>query len=154
MQKLTLTRDAKQPAPADCTLGVLTFGVLALHTIERPWIPDEVGECGRPGASCIQTGVYTLTPRTTEARGAHWILSNPTLSLWCYPSQVPAGCYGRSLVLIHAANWAHELMGCIAPGLDRRLDPQNGWMVTQSQLAMSLLRRALLSFDTGELTIS
>jgi hypothetical protein len=127
---------------------------MTLQTMECPWIPDAAGACGRPGASCIQPGAYTLIPRATEARGGHWILKGPPLGVYCYPQDIPAGCYGRSLVLVHAANWAHELMGCIAPGLGRARDNNGEWMVTSSQAAMAQLRGALSGIESAELMIS
>lgn len=142
---ITLTRDPHQPAPAQCTLGRLTVnGRGSFDTIEKPWIPDTHGGlCGMPSYSCIAVGTYRLEPRETEARGKHWLLSNTTLGLYRYPADVPRGQYGRSLVLIHAANWAHELHGCIAPGKRRYLERGGEWMVLESRAAMNELRTLL-----------
>lgn len=142
---LTLTRDPQQPAPAACTLGVLEANGRRWQTVERAWVPSSAGPCGAPGLSCVCVGTYRLRPRETEARGKHWILSNPALGVYETPRDVPRGAYGRTLILIHAANWAHELHGCIAPG-KRRFAPGNGnpeWMVAESRAAMNELRTVI-----------
>jgi hypothetical protein len=55
------------------------------------------------------------------------------------------------LILIHAANYSHELRGCIAPGKSRLAparNPSGEWMVTESRAAMNELRMAINgSFD-------
>jgi hypothetical protein len=136
---LTLTRDP-QPTAAYCTFGTLSVnGRGKFHTIERPWKEAPEGLCGDPNASCIAYGTYRCEPRETEARGKHWIVSNPKLGLYCYPQDIPNGCYGRALVLIHAANWAHELQGCIAPGKARGM-LNNEWAVLNSRAAMNEIR--------------
>lgn len=144
---LILTRDTTQPDHLRCTLGVLRINGSSWQTMERPWLPTDQGPSGIKGASCISVGTYQLIPRETEAKGKHWLLYNPELGVYRSPDEVPTNAYGRSLILIHAANWAHELMGCIAPGRERVLDAKGEWMVTQSQPAMSDLRSLLLNKD-------
>lgn len=153
---LVLTRDIAQPDAENCTLGMLTIPemtIQAWQTMERPWVPCPDGACGMPGISCIQPGTYVLGPRNTPQKGDHWILSNPSLGVYESPDQVPAGQYGRSLVLIHSANWAHELKGCIAPGERRQKDTVGRWMVVQSVNAMNDLR-ALLGHAHHSITIT
>lgn len=137
---ITLTRDPQPTAPY-CTLGILEVnGRGKFHTVERPWVPGPEGTvCGHQQTSCIGTGIYRAEPRETEARGKHWILSNPVLGVYRMPQDVPGGVYARTLVLIHAANWAHELLGCIAPGKERA-KTDGEWGVTQSRAAMNELR--------------
>lgn len=139
---LLLIRDIDQPATY-CTLGTLQINGRKFHTIERPWLPNPAGAGGTPQTSCIPIGTYRLEPRETEARGKHWILCNRALGIYAQPQDIPASqSWGRSLVLIHAANWAHELLGCIAPGKTRFLE--NGeWMVKYSRDAMNELRTLL-----------
>jgi len=140
---ITLTRDANQPS-TDCTLGVMLVNERKFFTMERPWIPEStgVGIAGQPYLSCVSTGTYRLERRETEARGKHWMLYAPTLGVYRYPQDVPAGVHGRSLILIHAANYAEELHGCIAPG-KTRFKSEGRWMVTESRAAMNELRTLL-----------
>lgn len=137
---LTLIRDPQQPA-AYCTLGRLSVNSRgAFDTIERPWVPGPDGTvCGEQQQSCIGVGVYRMESRETEARGKHWILSNPALGVYRYPQDIPTGVYARSLVLIHAANWAHELLGCIAPGKIRGVI-NSEWGVGDSRAALNEIR--------------
>lgn len=141
--KLTLTRDPQQSYPY-CTLGVLEAPSLTLQTMELPWYPASAAPCGLIGHSCIGKGTYALAPRYTEARGHHFILSNPELGIYRYPSEVPDHLYGRSLVLIHVANWAHELLGCIAPGRGRGF-LEGEYAVTDSAHALVDLVRTYTS---------
>ena len=139
---LTLTRDRQQPQPY-CTMGKLVAGYARFETVERPWVPHPGAACGEQGKSCIGVGMYELEPRYTEAKQHHWILNYPALGVYRYPQDIPAGVYARSLVLIHAANWAHELLGCIAPGMGRATtDGELG--VTSSRAAMESLFEVLV----------
>jgi len=141
---LTLQRDIDQPDASNCTLGVLTVGDSTFQTMERPWIPNPNGPGGHPQTSCIPIGDYTLTPRYSPAKGHHWLLSNPYLGIYASPADIPEGQpWGRSLVLIHSANWAYQLLGCIAPGQSRTRDTQGQWMVTNSVASMISLRKLL-----------
>src|SRR5690606_274250 len=70
-------------------------GELLCHTIELPWLDNQVR------ISCIPEGTYRLTKRYSEKFRHHILLND-----------VP----GRSYILIHPANDARrELAGCIAP---------------------------------------
>lgn len=69
-------------------------------TIERPWLDNAVG------ISCIPEGTYVLKPKTY---GKYGTPDNP--ALWV--QDVP----GRTHILIHGANRAEQLQGCIAPGV-------------------------------------
>jgi len=90
---------ARWCAHADATLGTLRLvdSTLSWATIERPWKENE------PGVSCIPTGAYALRRGTFMAGGGY-----PDLEFVDVP--------GRQNIEIHAANWARELRGCIAPG--------------------------------------
>lgn len=134
---LQLVRDY---AGADCTLGRLLVNGRAFDTIERPWIPDTIGTAGRKGVSCVPAGVYSLARHHTEAHPKAFALTNPALGVFHYETDVPAGMrlVTRTAVLIHAANYASELRGCIAPGMARHAGEQ--WMVTNSRQAMRRLR--------------
>jgi len=79
-----------------------TFGVMGLAeepprwvTLERPWKNNE------PFISCIPDGTYVLRPHESVKFGR----------VWCV-DQVP----NRTAILIHPANLATELEGCIALG--------------------------------------
>lgn len=118
---LTLVRVAYLP---QATIGRLLLpGVpFALWTIERPWIPNPAapagtvyGGGGTPRVSCIPDGLYRLTPHESETKPGTFQLSNE--GNYVYPGALPAGQeYGRTGILIHVANQADELEGCIAPG--------------------------------------
>ena len=111
-----------------------TFGRLLLDngkevfTVEPPW------ENNDPMVSCIPEGTYPASRGTFQNRYEDLELHN-----------VP----GRSKVEMHGANWAHQLKGCIAPGMEI------GWLdgercVLRSQTA---LRNVLLSFRGPYTTI-
>jgi len=75
-----------------------TFGRLSMNcqflcfTVERPITGDH---------PCIPVGVYDVEPYQSPSHGDVWLLKD-----------VP----DRSMIEIHVANRASELLGCIAPG--------------------------------------
>jgi hypothetical protein len=86
----------------DRTIGRLTYNDEHFYTIERPWLDN------KQNVSCIPAGYYKLGrvdsprfgPDTWEIKG------------------VP----GRTHILIHVANTAHDVFGCL--GLAMGLLPQ------------------------------
>ena len=127
---LVLERDTDD---GTCSMGLLFLDEQRWYTIERPWIPDPSGAVGgQPGRSCVPLGVYQLVIHDSEAHPETWALVNPELGVTHFgPSQ-------RSAVLIHPANHAYELRGCIAPGKQRLHQS-----VFQSRAAMRELQAAL-----------
>lgn len=125
-----------------CTLGRMQFAGRTLFTIERPWIPDVRSRGGTKGISCVPAGEYRLDRHNTDAHPKVWALVNPMLDVYHQPYDVPPGreLISRTACLIHPANWAHELRGCVAPGKQRQKDGQGRWMVTQSRDAVNELR--------------
>ena len=118
MNTITLTRFAYLE---DCTFGHLVLPTGAhLYTIERPWLDNEAF------VSCIPEGAY---PLEWDATGR--IQNVPRLR----------DTQPRTQINIHVANWAHQLHGCIAPGLGYDLGKRK---VTQSTKAMNLLMECLL----------
>jgi len=133
---------------ANETLGVLKLAELRFQTIERPWIPDpDPGEDGgMPHVSCIPEGTYALVPHSSVKHPRVFALVNDALDVVHNPTPGK-----RSDILIHAANWARELEGCIAPGRERVRDG-NGWMVTHSAESMRAIMAAL-SWELGHTII-
>src|SRR5437660_562976 len=124
------------------TLGVLTVFERKFQYMERPWIEDKNGgRGGAPFISCVPLGVYRLERHERPSGEKAFILSNPALDIYRTPDEVPADrkAIGRTLCLIHAANWAYELHGCGAPGHDRLKQPAR-WIITESRAAMNDLR--------------
>lgn len=72
-------------------------------TIERPWLGNE------PHVSCIPEGAYTLRLRESPVVKA---TSGGEFSLGWEVCDVP----GRTFIMIHPGNWAHNVEGCIALG--------------------------------------
>jgi hypothetical protein len=124
-------------------------------SIERPWVPIPEAPCGRKGMSCVPPGTYKLEPHSTEQHKSVWALVNPSLWVYHYDHEVPSNRRGiaRTVVLIHIANWASELRGCIALGKVRVKD-QGTWMVRQSSDAINELRMAMAGQYDNTLTIS
>lgn len=144
--KILLRRDY---SGYDATMGVLVVRDFAFQTIERAWVPDPNGPAGRKGVSCIPPGQYELFPHDSEAHPKSFALVNHRLGVYHYPQDCPpeTQLVYRTAVLIHAANWAHELRGCIALGMTRRVS-EDGWMVEKSREAMRLFH-ALVPWERG-----
>jgi hypothetical protein len=126
-----------------CTLGKLSFSTPAqdftCNTIERPWIPSPLARGGLSGKSCVPRGVYNLEPHHSEQHPHTWALVNPDLDVIHYEDRrVPNA---RCLVLIHVANLARELRGCIGVGRTRTTDSEGTPMVAYSRLTMLEIQR-------------
>lgn len=89
------------------TLGKLTIGDEEFWTIEQDW------ENNLPYKSCIPNGEYYLFEYDSPKYGKCYIMENESLNVTKYKKNDVKrfGC------LIHPANKASQLQGCIAPGL-------------------------------------
>lgn len=117
MTTLHLIRRAYLPKG---TYGELYLpGGESIWTLECPW-KDNV-----PNISCIPEGLYGMTRDTFKDRYPNYRVVNP-----------PPGRYG---IEIHRGNYAKDLQGCIAVGLD--LGSQ--WNIMNSEEALDWLMEAL-----------
>lgn len=150
--KLELVRDYTGP---DCTLGSLFVSGVKFDTIERPWLPDDLCPAGRKGVSCIPVGTYRLVRHDTEAHPKSFAIVNQEMAVYHYPEEAPMGSElrVRTAVLIHAANWASELRGCIALGMKRHFSG-TAWMVQNSRLAMKAFHDLVPWTNDHEIVIS
>jgi len=120
------------------TEGILSVQGRSFYTLEKPWVPGPLG--GKPFESCIPDGEYRLTPHKRPNGRTVLALVNPNLGV--YRTKDDKGDRdGRYLILIHAANFTEEVMGCIAPG-HSRIIYRNKRMVTSSRSAMRLIMQA------------
>lgn len=78
------------------TLGHIALNDRLLYTIEDAWLDNAVGK------SCIPDGTYDCAPRQFFAGG--------------YPAIEVTKVPGRTHILIHRANTAEDVTGCIAVG--------------------------------------
>lgn len=149
MIALRLTRELMTPA---CCRGVLEVlspdGEMTsrLFTIEKPWIPhSDGGLAGVPFRSCVGAGTYALSPYLRPNGDKVWVLSNPALDVFRLDTDIPDArkAKGRFLILIHIANRARDVVGCIGPGRSWRTESDGTVMVTSSRDAMGDLHKAL-----------
>lgn len=140
--KLILTRIEQTP---EYTLGQLDVpGLPMLSTIEQPW------KNNLKGHSCVPVGTYRLIPHNSPHHPHTWALDNPALNVHAEPSDKWPDA--RTDCLIHPANWAWQLLGCIAPGLSHTLSPR-GMMVRQSQLTFRKIVKILGQDARGHILI-
>jgi len=113
------------------TFGTLRIGDVLLHTVEQDW------ENNQPNVSCIPNGVYELRYFDSPKHGDSYIISNHELNVGRFQGEATRfGC------LIHKANLASQLQGCIAPGLGLGFY-KGQWSVTSSTSAMSAILEIL-----------
>lgn len=112
--------------------------------VERPWVDADHNGVRDPDVSCIKPGKYVMK----------WTRSN-RLSLNAghdvFTYEV-IGVEGASGIRIHAANWARQLKGCLAPGRSVEMveDPHTGIRtmgVSMSQSTLSKLETVLGRVD-------
>jgi len=100
--------------------GIAQYACL---TLELPW------KCNERRVSCIPTGTYIARKHRS-----------PKFGQSVHILDVP----GRSEILIHPANYAHQLLGCIAPGLHSiDINGDGKEDVTASRWVMENLLKAL-----------
>lgn len=140
----------------EATVGTLTAGTRMFFSLEQPWRDNEQDE------SCVPAGVYALVPYDSPKHGPTWCLLNAALAVMgcatLTSAEVAVGC--RTLCEIHSANWAEQLQGCIALGMDDQpiLDPLTGKVepaVENSRDAVAELLTILTPMSEGHtLTIT
>ena len=89
------------------TLGKLTIKGEVFWTIEQDW------ENNLPFKSCIPNGEYYLFKYNSPKYGKCYIMENESLNVAKYKKEGVK----RFACLVHPANKASQLQGCIAPGL-------------------------------------
>lgn len=126
MKTYLLLRDAEEHK--DGWFGKLFDGDRRLcFTVEKRWHNNQ------QQVSCIPEGTYRALKRVSAKYGHHWHILDVD---------------GRDLILIHNANWAHQLLGCIGVGaaIATMLDKKTGITargVTSSVVTMARLRDIL-----------
>lgn len=121
MERLILNRFAAEHRQ---TLGEFVYnGQVICKTIELPWKDNDRGK------SCIPRGTYDVIRRWSPKYGEHFhILDVPD----------------RHYILIHAANYARQLRGCIGVGQDHKDIDKDGMRdVTNSKATMKMLLSTL-----------
>jgi hypothetical protein len=131
------------------TEGTLEIGnKLSCATIEQPWTPNPNGaKGGKPFESCVPDGMYRLVPWESPSKGDVYMMFSTELGVYRFP-QDHEEHFGRDLCLIHIANWASQVQGCVAIGKRRgpMHDDRTGKVeqaVVSSGAAMRRLRELL-----------
>jgi len=109
----TLILEEFMSSPYKAERAALTgsFGKLYLpdgsfvFTCERAWVGN------KPFESCIPPGVYTLRKRRSQ------VVEDSTDGEYLEGWEVTDVPGGRTYIMLHPANWPHQLAGCIAPGM-------------------------------------
>lgn len=140
----------RQPSGVAETQGFMSWPGTVQATIEQEWREDP----GRPGGesnnSCVPAGKYRLIPHTRPGNVEVVALVNEDLGVYYLEEDLPPEG-GRFLILCHIANWSHNVIGCIGPGVGKA-DSDQGPMVTSSKAAMKRLMD-YIDGDDAELEI-
>ena len=109
------------------------IGKYKFFTVEQLWANNKSG-------TAIPNGNYTLHLETFATRGLCYGFVGPhdastlyhsTVGLWDEPENTRFAC------LIHSANWASQLLGCMAIGMKPAADGANEWGVGDSRAAIA-----------------
>jgi hypothetical protein len=95
------------------------------YTMEQPWNDN------KPFKSCIPTGIYNLEKFKSKKYGNTFALYNEALGVTVEEKGF-LDLTNRYAILLHPANWAYQLEGCIAPGRKLIKDAGGKFMVTSS----------------------
>ena len=104
-----------------------------------------------PFTSCVPTGRYELIPFSSKKYGEVLSLSNSENNIYVKKEDT-VYVTDRYGILIHSANWANQLQGCIAPGKDLSFS-NNSFMVTNSKNTLSSLLSYIEENNITHLTI-
>lgn len=88
------------------TFGCLRLGDDTYYSVERQWLDN------RPFVSCIPVGTYTLEEHNSTEHPHCLALCNRMIGVTHYKESFSV----RYAILIHVANTASKLQGCIAFG--------------------------------------
>lgn len=102
MERLKLVRFASLKTG---TLGRLTYKNKSWWSVERPWLNNLIN------ISCIPEGIYTMR----RFYDVHQYRSSKSID-GAYVWEI-CDVNGRTVILIHVANWPTEVKGCIALGM-------------------------------------
>jgi hypothetical protein len=115
---ITLTRFK---STSDGTFGVMKVNGKKYYTVEQPWNNNE------PFKSCVPSGEYTLSPHESGKYGdVLCMVNNDGVTHFKEANTKRYAC------LIHVANYAKDVEGCIGLGVG-----YNTNMVTSSRKAIS-----------------
>ena len=94
--------------------------ILKLSGIECPWRDN------KPAGSCIPGGDYGLVPHNSDRFPNVWAFVGGTVAH--YPDSMNED-QTRYACLIHSANYAHQIFGCLAVGISDGETEHNGSMI-------------------------
>lgn len=126
MIEITLERFCYHPVG---TLGIIRFDGEVFYSIERPW------EDNKPNVSCIPQGNYEVGWRESPRFGETW-----------HVKDVPQ----RTHILIHVANFAEDVQGCIGLGTDLMGDKI---AVASSRIAVERFEALTREYEEWQLKI-
>lgn len=99
-----IVRLIRNPSTPYGTFGQFVGFDFDFYSLELPYQDADKNGLSDPQKSCIDVGEYLCRWRQSPKYG------------WTYEV---TGVPGRSHILIHSANWAHQLLGCVAIGKAR-----------------------------------
>jgi hypothetical protein len=148
---ITVTRYSYSPTETEGFIMLPDGSRLA--TIEQPWNNN------KPFSSCIPEGIYDLVYHNGNKYKNTYALVNPSLHVYHLPEDRGSDTTGRYACVFHSANWASQLLGCIAPGLRRhpmvnRESNQLEQAVASSRLAMEKLLSAIRNEGISKVQIT
>lgn len=117
--------------------GILTINGQSFPTIERHWNNNQ------PNISCIPASEYVIVHHESPKYGDCLAVVNESNNVYQYKTDA-----GRWGILIHAANRASELQGCIAPGMSHFIEG-----VENSATAVGAVMALTTDVDAVHLTI-
>ena len=106
--------------------------------IEQPW------RSNKPFASCIPAGLYSLIPWSTQKYKNVWAFYGGEVGL--YESQGGA----RYACLIHIANYASQVSGCLGLGMTAGFTAKGKNAVWNSGAAVQQMRELFYSYTKPE----
>ena len=127
------SRESDTTKPLGCLGEWYIDGEFQCYTIEPPWLDN------KPFVSCIPVGEYQLEPYYSQKYGD--VVAMVGEGVVANKHDAKEG--DRYGCLVHSANWASQLQGCVAPGKNISWGTRSGHapniMVTASKTTLKEL---------------
>ena len=141
MRKKIKTLKLKRDYLDNCTLGEVFYqGERLFCSVEKPWLSNQ------PFFSCIPPGTYKIHRHNSKKHPNSFYLMNKNLGVE-YSKNKRNIRYG---ILIHIANFPHEVNGCLGLGMGFM---EGKYGVTQSRIAMKKLNDLIRKSEQWQLEI-
>ena len=144
--RITVYRQKDKSNQSETVSEVFIDDEFFCYGIEQGWNNNE------PYKSCITDGVYNFKKFNSPRYGRTYAFFNPHLGVTEFKdSSTTYLGYNRYACLVHSANWARQLQGCLALGRTLSKQPTE-YMITHSKDTVNEFL-SILNKENGDIMV-